>query len=168
MPYLFLTLDLPPIPIFTDELEKNLVPQVPLSTLLTKFDGQTVAQLPTEERTYRIVRVPPYLIMSMKRFESAELKNHTVVNFPLKSLDVVISNDSNGRSLTHHYYDLIVNFVHEGKALDGEYKSQLRRNEDEWIQVRDLEVETVMAHTVALSEAYIQVWQHKKKVSNAP
>nr|CAG8578317.1 13559_t:CDS:10 [Entrophospora candida] len=36
--FLFLTLDLPPPPLFQDEVEKNIIPQVALSTILQKYD----------------------------------------------------------------------------------------------------------------------------------
>ena len=39
-PYLILTLDLPPTPLFRDAIEaKNIIPQVPLTTLLQKYSG---------------------------------------------------------------------------------------------------------------------------------
>lgn len=40
-PFLFLALDLPPAPIFQDINEKRIIPQVPLGTLLAKYDGVT-------------------------------------------------------------------------------------------------------------------------------
>jgi U4/U6.U5 tri-snRNP-associated protein 2 len=40
-PFLFLALDLPATPLFTDLNEKKIIPQVPISTILAKFDGNT-------------------------------------------------------------------------------------------------------------------------------
>ncbi len=40
-PFLYLTLDLPVVPLFSDELERNVIPQVPLFDLLTKFNGMS-------------------------------------------------------------------------------------------------------------------------------
>lgn len=40
-PFLFLALDLPITPLFTDMNEKKIIPQVPLSQILAKFDGKT-------------------------------------------------------------------------------------------------------------------------------
>ncbi|CAG2121486.1 unnamed protein product, partial [Medioppia subpectinata] len=56
-PFLYLTLDLPPQPLFRDELTDNIIPQVPLFTILAKFNGQT-------EREYRT-----YKDSAMRRFE---------------------------------------------------------------------------------------------------
>ena len=40
-PFLYLTLDLPAAPLYKDEIEHNIIPQVPLSNLLAKFNGFT-------------------------------------------------------------------------------------------------------------------------------
>jgi hypothetical protein len=40
-PFLFLALDLPATPLFQDSNEKKIIPQVPLSAILAKFDGNT-------------------------------------------------------------------------------------------------------------------------------
>jgi len=36
---MFLTLELPPPPLFKNELDKNIIPQIPLQNLLHKFSG---------------------------------------------------------------------------------------------------------------------------------
>src|SRR4051812_40269315 len=38
-PFLFLAVDLPPPPLFQDSVEKNIIPQVTLASVLSKFDG---------------------------------------------------------------------------------------------------------------------------------
>ena len=40
-PFLFLALDLPPPPLFQDAVEKNIIPQVTLASVLAKYDGST-------------------------------------------------------------------------------------------------------------------------------
>jgi hypothetical protein len=40
-PFLFLALDLPPPPLFQDAVEKNILPQVTLASVLAKYDGDT-------------------------------------------------------------------------------------------------------------------------------
>lgn len=39
IPFYHLTLDLPPMPLFMDEFERNVIPQVAMETLLEKFNG---------------------------------------------------------------------------------------------------------------------------------
>jgi U4/U6.U5 tri-snRNP-associated protein 2 len=114
VPFLVLTLDLPPAPLFQDEMEKNIIPQVPLTSLLSKYDGVTaqVGEMcsvpgfvgllglpfffmfqdtgPTRKR-FSITRLPKYLIFHIKRFTKNNFtleKNPTIVNFPIKSLDM--------------------------------------------------------------------------------
>lgn len=41
LPFLSLALDLPPAPLYLDERMQNIIPQVPLAQLLTKFNGIT-------------------------------------------------------------------------------------------------------------------------------
>lgn len=45
-PFLFLAVDLPPPPLFQDAVEKNIIPQVSIHSVLSKFDG-TSAQVCT-------------------------------------------------------------------------------------------------------------------------
>jgi U4/U6.U5 tri-snRNP-associated protein 2 len=38
---LFLAVDLPPPPLFQDAVEKNIIPQVNIHSVLAKYDGRT-------------------------------------------------------------------------------------------------------------------------------
>ena len=40
-PFLFLAVDLPPPPLFQDAVEKNIIPQVSIHSVLAKYDGRT-------------------------------------------------------------------------------------------------------------------------------
>lgn len=40
-PFLSLAMDLPPPPLYLDERLQNIIPQVPLAQLFTKFNGCT-------------------------------------------------------------------------------------------------------------------------------
>lgn len=108
-PFLFLAVDLPPPPLFQDSVEKNIIPQVSIQSVLSKYDGQTtqvsgyhsailiedVLNLPSKEsagqlRRYKCQRLPPYIISHFKRFTKnifVEEKNPTIVTFPLRGLD---------------------------------------------------------------------------------
>jgi U4/U6.U5 tri-snRNP-associated protein 2 len=68
-PFLFLTVDVPAAPLFKDALERNIIPQVPLQALLTKFDGSTNQEMMNgDTRRYVLTRLPKYLIIHVKRF----------------------------------------------------------------------------------------------------
>jgi U4/U6.U5 tri-snRNP-associated protein 2 len=87
--FLYLSLTLPATALFAEEKQYK---QVPLFQLLSKFDGETVEVMPDGSRkTYKIVKLPRYLILHYKRFKNNQWfveKNHTLVNFPLKNLDM--------------------------------------------------------------------------------
>lgn len=92
-PFLFLALDLPPPPLYRDAVESNIIPQVPISTVLAKYDGETTREDPTAGllRRWKITRLPPFLIVYYKRFTSnrfLEEKNPTIVNFPVRGVDM--------------------------------------------------------------------------------
>jgi hypothetical protein len=45
VPFLNLSLDVPAAPLFKDESEKNIIPQIPIFDLLTKYDGRSITVL---------------------------------------------------------------------------------------------------------------------------
>lgn len=90
-PFLYLTCDLPPPPLFIDEFRENIIPQVNLYQLLTKFNGVTEKEYKTYKdnfmKRFEITQLPPYLILYIKRFTKNTFfveKNPTIVNFPVK------------------------------------------------------------------------------------
>ncbi|RUS20982.1 hypothetical protein BC937DRAFT_93907 [Endogone sp. FLAS-F59071] len=191
-PFLFLTLDLPPPPLYQDEAEKNIIPQVPLTTILAKYDGRTAQESAGSLKRYKIMRLPQYLIFHIKRFTKnnwAKEKNPTIVNFPIKNIDMadcipwfLISN-AHTRTIVHTHththipvvespetekfgthYDLLANICHEGKPGpgNGNYKVHVRdRATEQWYQIQDLIVEEIMPQMIFLSESYVQIWERK-------
>lgn len=90
-PFLFLALDLPLAPLYQDEKDKEIVPQVPLTTILAKFDGHKVQEVANQMKRYSITRLPQFLIFHIKRFHKnswTHEKNPTIVNFPIKNVDM--------------------------------------------------------------------------------
>ena len=94
-PFLFLTLDLPPVPLFTDARGGIQIPQVSVHELLQRFDGVTVAETLQgqfwEKRRYRITRLPSVLALVFKRFTRNAFfaeKNATIVTCPTRSLEL--------------------------------------------------------------------------------
>jgi len=72
-------------------VDQNIIPQVPLFDLLSKFDGDTIETANGMKRKYIISRLPRYLIIHVKRFTQNNWfveKNPTLVNFPIKNLDM--------------------------------------------------------------------------------
>ncbi|KAL8008509.1 putative Zinc finger, RING/FYVE/PHD-type, ubiquitinyl hydrolase, ubiquitin specific protease [Plasmopara halstedii] len=94
-PFLMLALDLPSMPLFKDSQGGNIIPQIPLFTVLEKYDGSHVTHILQGshrlKKTYRIDSLPAYLIFHVKRFTRNNFfteKNSTIVNFPVKNLEL--------------------------------------------------------------------------------
>ncbi|KAF9574643.1 hypothetical protein EC968_005873 [Mortierella alpina] len=168
-PFLFLALELPPPPLFHDELEKNIIPQVPLTTILAKYDGRTFQESVTDLKRFQITRLPNYIILHIKRFSKnnfVEEKNPTIVTFPIKNLSMAdFVSDTDKEQVLGLHYDLLANITHEGDPATSDptsYKVHLQhRAKEQWYQIQDLFVEEINAQMIFLSESYIQVWERK-------
>uniref|UniRef100_A0A6M2F804 USP domain-containing protein n=1 Tax=Populus davidiana TaxID=266767 RepID=A0A6M2F804_9ROSI len=172
MQFLMLGLDLPPPPLFKDVMEKNIIPQVPLFNILKKFDGDTVTEVvrPRVARMkYRVTRLPRYLILHMQRFKKNNFfieKNPTLVNFPVKNLelkDFIPLPMPKENERLRSKYDLIANIVHDGKPNEGFYRVFVQRKSEElWYEMQDLHVSETLPQMVALSEAYVQIYEQQQ------
>lgn len=169
-PFLFLSLDLPPPPLFQDSIEKNIIPQVSLTSVMDKYDGKTAQEHLGQLRRYKCLRLPKYLILHYKRFTKnnfVEEKNPTIVNYPLRGVDLRDYLDAPaGHPPTS--YDLLVNVVHDsvaGTTRDIEstaWKVHLRAgsgggDSEKWFQVQDLIVEEIRKEMIFLGESVLQV-----------
>lgn len=174
-PFLYLSLDIPSAPLFKDEFEQNIIPQVPLSSLLTKYDGVTEKEYKTYRdstvKRFALTKLPPYLIMCMKRFNKNTFfveKNPTIVNFPVKNIDLgeYLAPDKEVRD-AHPFtsYDLLANIVHEGEPGKGKgvFKAHvLHKGSAKWYEIQDLHVADILPQLITLSESYIQIWELKR------
>jgi U4/U6.U5 tri-snRNP-associated protein 2 len=96
VPCLFLSLELPPAPLFKDAREGHtMIPQVPLFHLLNKFGGNIECQTltATERRTsrYTITKLPPFLVLHARRFAKNNFfqeKNPVIITLPVKDLNM--------------------------------------------------------------------------------
>lgn len=181
--FMLLTLDLPAAPLFQDELERNIIPQVPLTSILSKYDGRKAQEHLNHRRRYRLVHpLPPFLLFHIKRFSQNKFvseRNPTIVTFDARNLDMAPYTEPNpalappGEPI---WYDLVANVVHEAvrgreDAVEGEeekrtWKVQLRRKED-WVQIQDLFVEEARRELLYLGESYLQIWE-KRRTPKAP
>ena len=180
--YMLLTLDLPPAPLFQDELDKNIIPQVPLTSILSKYDGLKPAEHLNTRKRYRLLHpLPPYLLFHIKRFSKNKFvseRNPTIVTFPARSLDMspYVQPDPKvhppGEPI---WYDLVANVTHEAvrirdDSVEGEaekkvWRAQVRdRAREEWLEIQDLFVEKVASETLFTKESYLMVWERRKEV----
>jgi hypothetical protein len=94
-PFLYLTSELPPPPLFKDEFHENIIPQVSLYNILSKFNGVSEKEYKTYKdnfiKRFEITRLPKFIILYIKRFTKNTFfveKNPTIVNFPVKSIEL--------------------------------------------------------------------------------
>ena len=178
--FLILTLDLPAAPLFQDELDRNIIPQVPLSSILSKYDGIHAQEKLNFRRRYRLLHpLPPYLLFHIKRFSQNKFvseRNPTIVTFPTNSLDMAPYVVPNPKLHPHGepiYYDLVANITHEAvkvrdDSVEGEaekkvWRCQVRdRAGDAWYETQDLWVEKASAETLFTKESYVQVWERRR------
>ncbi|KAF0993354.1 hypothetical protein HZS_2177 [Henneguya salminicola] len=173
-PFFFLSLDVPPPPLFTDPMEFNIIPQIALSELLCKYNGVFEKEYKTYKdffiKRFIITKLPQYLIINIKRFSHNfffKEKNPTLVNYPIKGLDLqdyVHPNYlSQYKSTT---YNLISNVSvdHEPGIADrvNYFVHVLHKHSAKWFKIRDLQVTEVMPPMVSLSETYLQIWERNK------
>ncbi|KAL2760661.1 hypothetical protein ACRALDRAFT_2097093 [Sodiomyces alcalophilus JCM 7366] len=180
--FLLLTLDLPAAPLFQDENNRNIIPQVPLARILSKYDGRHAQEHLAQRKRYRLLHpLPPYLVFHVKRFSKNKFvseRNPTIVTFDARGLDVspYVEPDPD-----HHppgepiLYDLVANVVHEAVRARREdvadavgeerktWKVQLRdKAHDEWVVCQDLFVEKVQSELLYLGETYLQIWERRR------
>ncbi|KAH7922861.1 cysteine proteinase [Leucogyrophana mollusca] len=173
-PFLFLAVDLPAPPLFQDSVEKNIIPQVTIHSVLAKYDGANAQESVGQLRRYKCQRLPPYIILHFKRFTKnafVEEKNPTIVTFPLRGLDFRDYLDAPpSHPLTT--YDLIANVTHEsvaGTTRDKEntiWKVHLRAaggggEGEKWFQIQDLIVEETRKEMIFLGETVLQIWERR-------
>ncbi|KIL01020.1 hypothetical protein PAXRUDRAFT_821027 [Paxillus rubicundulus Ve08.2h10] len=179
-PFLFLAVDLPPPPLFQDAVEKNIIPQVSIHSVLAKYDGVTTQESAGQLRRYKCQRLPRYIILHCKRFTKnafVEEKNPTIVTFPLRGVDFREYLDA-PPSHPPMVYDLIANVIHEsvaGTTRDKEntiWKVHLRvggggGEGEKWLQVQDLIVEETRKEMIFLGETVLQIWERRDAVSGS-
>ncbi|KAH9929704.1 spindle pole body protein [Fomitopsis serialis] len=175
-PFLFLAVDLPPPPLFQDAIEKNIIPQVGIHSVLAKYDGRTTQESAGQLRRFKCQELPPYIILHFKRFTKnmfVEEKNPTIVNFPLRGLDFREYLDA-PPSHPSTLYDLIANVTHEsaaGTTHDKEstvWKVHLRAgagggDNEKWFLIQDLIVEEIRKEMIFLGETVLQIWERRSE-----
>ncbi|ODQ52621.1 cysteine proteinase [Saitoella complicata NRRL Y-17804] len=177
-PFLFLTLDLPPTPLFQSSIEKNIIPQIPLTDLLKKYDGSTEQVSEGGVRRYRLLEVGWYLVLGVKRFTKNGMgeveRNPTIITLP-PSLSLNLapylapSSSSDSQPVI---FDLLANIYNTSVPdEDGNEKSvwsiQLREGragdvKGRWWECGDLRVEEVRRELLGLREGCLQVWERRR------
>lgn len=159
----FLSLDLPPKPLFKDASERTLVTQVPLEELLTKYDGQTQHHVVEsgERRSYTLLKLPPYLILNINRVTKNKFsveKNPAVVHCPVSDLDMSPLCPSDPES--SQSYQLLAMVIHDGSHDSPRFRVVVRhRATRKWYNIHDLSVSEVLPQLASLSDTTILLYE---------
>jgi len=170
-PFLYLTSELPPPPLFKDEFHENIIPQVSLYTILSKFNGVSEKEYKTYKdnfiKRFEITRLPKFIILYIKRFTKNTFfveKNPTIVNFPVKSIEFgdLLSEEDKATHKEGTTYDLMANIVHDGSPEKGSYKAHiLHKGSGKWFELQDLHATEILPQMITLTEAYIQIYERR-------
>lgn len=159
-PFWFLSLDLPPKPLFKHESDRDIVPQISLEALLSKFDGKTRTHVirTGASRSFQVTLVPPYLFLAVRRFSKSNFgvqKNPCVVHLPSDHLDLArLWSDSSFGS-----YRLIAAVSHEGTLDKGQFRVALYHEASRsWFDVTNVSVEPTLFQLVSLTDTYILLY----------
>uniref|UniRef100_A0A8C1ZQG8 Ubiquitin carboxyl-terminal hydrolase 39 n=1 Tax=Cyprinus carpio TaxID=7962 RepID=A0A8C1ZQG8_CYPCA len=157
--FLYLTLDLPTAPLYKDEKEQLIIPQVPLFNILAKFNGNNEKEYKTYKenflKRFQLTKLPPYLIFCIKRFTKNNFfveKNPTIVNFPITNVDLreyLTEEAQVTEKITT--YDLVANIVHDGKPTEGSYRIHvLHHGTGKWYELQDLQVIDILPQMITI------------------
>ena len=57
-------------------------------------------------------------------------------------------------------YDLMSNVIHDGKPEAGNFRVQVaNKNLNQWYEIQDLHINSILAELVVVSESYIQFYE---------
>jgi len=165
--FLYLTLDLPSSPLFTEDGDHNIIPQVPIYKLLEKYNNVMEVEHKTYDATYlkkyEITRLPRYLILAIKRFTENRFfieKNPTIVNFPISFDMAEFIETTVSDKYANTEYNLLSNICHDGTPTAGTYSTHLHLSSaNQWFDVQDLHVTKLQPQMITLSESYIQIYE---------
>jgi U4/U6.U5 tri-snRNP-associated protein 2 len=162
-----LTFDLPSASFFEDGSNVDKIPQIKLSTLLEKYNGQKEHVSARDIRTYAIEKYPPYLIFHFNRFKDSKLeidlsnkeRNQTIIEFPL---ELSFQNDTIKYKLVSNItHNVVQNSTYSNSDYQSKWSVQLR-NKEEWFEIEDLNIKPKEKEFLFLSESYIQFWERIK------
>ncbi|XP_060851523.1 ubiquitin carboxyl-terminal hydrolase 8-like isoform X4 [Rhopalosiphum padi] len=107
-----------------------------------------------------IMRLPPYLIIHLKRFSSNGYKKNSNVEFSKTDLDM--SNFINGLEHRNWKYCLYGVSNHSGSLDGGHYTAScLKKSINKWYKFDDIRVYEIDSSTICSSEAYILFYCRK-------
>jgi ubiquitin C-terminal hydrolase len=126
------------IPIYGKSLYDSLHKYFEKEILETKYHDEITKQYINAYRQIRLIKVPKYLIIVLKRYKSIGnqlVKSNSPISYPIENLD--ISPFSEGYDSIDCSMKLICIGCHEGALNGGHYYSICRDNNDKWFKFDD-------------------------------
>tara|TARA_B100000035_G_scaffold138446_1_gene118005 strand:+ start:398 stop:1426 length:1029 start_codon:yes stop_codon:yes gene_type:complete len=104
--------------------------------------------------------LPDILIIELMRFNYNGGKIHTIVDFPIKKLDMkpyIIGYNSN-----NYIYDLFAVCNHSGNQYGGHYHSHIKNANGKWYNFDDTEVNEISENKIISSKSYCLFYRKNK------
>lgn len=163
-PFVMLSLDLPPRPLFSDPKNPTAVPQVALTSLLSKFNGGQVSYKNGRAFTYALPHLPPNLFLQVQRRVKGRFGvewNDTLVRFVADEPIEMPADPKNAGMAEGPKYRLMANiFCRKNDDGSRAFGVQLRhRASGKWLEVENLQVREAESHLLFLSESLLQHWE---------
>ncbi|RKP02399.1 hypothetical protein CXG81DRAFT_606, partial [Caulochytrium protostelioides] len=158
-PFVTLALDLPVPPVFQDDHDTQVVPQVELGALLAKYTQPSTWQVQRGAPVrYALVALPSYLILTYRRQPARAMAAHnpTIVHFDPERLTLAAAD---GPPAT---YRLIANVAHSlrGSLSESPYLAHLRSTtQGKWFVLEGMRVTPIAAEMIPLAECCVQIWE---------
>jgi ubiquitin C-terminal hydrolase len=153
------------IPIFGKTLYDSLAKFFEKETLETPFFDEKINESVNAYKTIRLVKVPKYLIIVLKRYQNdtgSLLKSTNMVTFPIKNLD--LSHYSDG----YDKYGCLMNLVcvgcHSGGLNGGHYYSICKNINNKWYKYDDDTVSEINIENsleILFKHGYILIYEKK-------
>lgn len=102
-------------------------------------------------------KLPPFLIIHLKRFNASGTKNNEPVLFPYKDLTIT---QAPPKYPTIHKYNLTSIVFHHGLASFGHYTAAVKENQ-QWFHINDETIEKETKDTLPNKDAYILIYQNQ-------
>lgn len=74
-----------------------------------------------------------------------------------------ILTEENKQLHKHTKYNLVANIVHDGEPNAGTYRCHiLQKSTNQWYEMQDLHVTSILPQMITLTEAYIQIYEQQE------
>ena len=155
------------IPIHGITLDESLSVYFGKEILETKYFEEKSKKHINVYRQIKLMRVPKYLVLVLKRFTNSLTKNNNSVTFPIDSLD--LSDHAEGYDKYESQLGLVSVGCHRGSINGGHYFSICRHVNDKWYVFDDdssieFDIDNERNKNILFTCGYILIYQNLKNI----